>query len=40
MDKEKMGKLESEIDSIQNSTDKDDVERVNMLKEELQELED
>ena len=35
-----MRKLENEIDSIQNSIDKDDVERVNMLKEELQELED
>ena len=35
-----MGKIESEIDSIQNSTDEKDVERMNMLKEELQELED
>ena len=39
-EKEKMRKLESEIDSIQNSMEKDKVERVNILKEELQELED
>ena len=35
-----MGKIESEIDSIQNSADEKDVERVNILKEELQDLED
>ena len=39
-EKEKMEKIESEIDSIQNSTNEKDVERVNILKEELQELED
>ena len=35
-----MQKLESEIDSIQNSVDKDDMERVNILREELQGMED
>ena len=35
-----MQKLESKIDSRQNSVDKDDVEHVNILKEELQGMED
>ena len=39
-EKEKMRKLESEIDSMQNSVDKDEVERVNILKKELQGLKD
>ena len=35
-----MKKLENEIDSMQNSVDKNEVERVTILKEELQGLED
>ena len=35
-----MEKIGNEIDSIQNSIDEKDIERVNILKEELQDIED
>ena len=35
-----MQKLESDIDSLQNSMDEKDIERVNIMKEELQGVED
>ena len=38
-EKEKIVKIWNEIDSIQNSTNEKDVERVNILKEELQDVE-
>ena len=39
-EKEKTDNLESEIDRLQNSQVDDDIERVNNMKEELQNIED
>ena len=39
-EREKTERISNEIESIQNSIDEKDIERVNILKEELQNIED